>query len=477
MKGLMYKMEDIPKKMNKGVNSEINLEAIESREENKMGSMPVNRLLVSMSVPMMISMLVQALYNVVDSVFVAQISENALTAVSLAFPIQVLMIALGVGTGVGVNAFLSRSLGEKNYGDVNKTATNAIFLCWASYIIFLFLGIFAVEPFFRSQTEVEAIVGYGKEYLSVICICSFGLFNQIMLERLLTSTGKTMYSMISQAAGAITNLILDPIMIFGLLGCPKMGVTGAAAATVIGQILGAAVALFLNVRGNSEIKISFRGFRPDFYIIKNIYKIGLPAIIMQAIGSFMTYGFNQILISFTETAAAVFGAYFKLQSFIFMPVFGLNNGMVPIIAYNFGARKRERITKTIKLSLCYAFVFMIAGIALFNFIPDKLLGFFNASDEMLGIGVTALRIISVHYIFAGFSIVLISVFQALGSGFASLIISVARQLVVLLPAAWLLSLSGRLANVWWSFPMAEVMSLGLCLFFIKRLYDSKIKNL
>jgi putative MATE family efflux protein len=447
----------------------------EKRPENKMGVMPVHKLLLSMSIPMIISMLVQALYNVVDSIFVAQINEKALTAVSLAFPIQNLMIGVGVGTGVGINAFLSKSLGEKNFDNVNKTAQNGIFLSWLTCAMFMLIGFTCSTAFFRSQTNDPEIVRFGREYLSVICIFSFGMFNQIVFERLLMSTGKTFYSMISQTVGAVTNIILDPIMIFGLLGCPRMGVTGAALATVIGQTFGALLGLYFNLRFNHEIKLTVRGFRPNLSIMKRIYAVGLPSILMGSIGSVMTYGLNTILIAFTSTAVAVFGVYFKLQSFVLMPLFGLNNGMVPIIAYNFGARKKERIISTIKLSLMYAVGIMVLGTVIFQVFPNLLLAQFNATPEMLALGVPALRIISTHFLFASFCVVSLSVFQALGNGVASLIVAGSRQLIFLLPIAWLLSLTGSVNAIWWSFPITEFVTLAMCAFFMKRVYDAKIK--
>jgi putative MATE family efflux protein len=449
----------------------------EKRPENKMGVMPVHRLLLTMSVPMVIAMLVQALYNVVDSIFVAQIGENALTAVSLAFPLQMLIIGVGVGTGVGVNAFLSKSLGEKNFDAVNKSAMNGIFLAWISCGVFMAVGFSVVEAFFLTQTDTREIIEYGRDYLSVICIFSFGVFNQIMFERLLTSTGKTFYSMISQTVGAVTNIVLDPIMIFGLLGFPRMEVAGAALATVIGQTAGACLALYFNLRKNHEIQLSLRGFRPSFEIIRRIYAIGLPSLLMASLGSVMTYGLNGILISFTATAAAVFGVYFKLQSFVFMPIFGLNNAMVPVLAYNFGARKKERIVKTIKLSLMYAIGIMLLGTAVFHLFTNRLLMMFNATPEMLVIGVPALRIISTHFFFAGFCIVSLSVFQALGNGMASLTVAVSRQLILLLPIAWLLSLTGSVNAIWWTFPVTEFVTLLLCAVFMKRIYVEKIREM
>lgn len=451
------------------------METKEMTKENKMGVMPVNQLLISMSLPMMISMLVQALYNIVDSVFVSRINENALTAVSLAFPIQTLMIALGSGTGVGINALLSKSLGEKNFNKANKTAVNGIFLSWVSYVVFLLVGIFLTGPFYLSQTKDAQIIEYGKQYLTIICCCSFGMYTQFVSERLLQSTGKTFYTMITQGTGAIINIILDPIFIFGYFGVPRMGVAGAAVATVIGQIVAGIAAMIINIKKNTEIKIQFRGFKPDMHIIAQIYRVGIPSIIMQAIGSVMTYGMNKILLAFTSTAAAVFGVYFKLQSFIFMPVFGLNNGMVPIIAYNYGAGKKDRLIKTIKLSIAYAVVLMLIGFAVFQIFPAQLFALFEASETMLSIGIPALRIISISFLLAGFSIVCSSVFQALGNGVYSMFVSIARQLVVLLPVAYLLSLSGSVTNVWWAFPIAELMAVLLSSFFMYRIYHKVIK--
>lgn len=437
-------------------------------QENKMGVMPVNKLLLNMSLPMMVSMLVQALYNIVDSIFVARVSEDALTAVSLAFPIQTLLIAVGAGTGVGINALLSKSLGEKNYETANQTAMNGIFLAVLSFILFVAVGLFAVKPFYLSQVKStdSEIYTMGISYLSIVCICSFGIYGQLIFEKLLQSTGMTFYSMLSQLAGAVTNIVLDPILIFGLLGMPKMGVTGAAVATVVGQCVGAVLGVWFNLKCNHELQLSIKGFRPNAKIIGKIYQVGVPSIIMQAIGSVMTYGMNLILIQFTSTATAIFGIYFKLQSFFFMPVIGLNNGMVPIIAYNFGAGKRSRIVKTIRYSLVYAFMLMFLGFLAFQLIPAQLLGMFEASDEMLEIGVSALRIIGVHFLIAWFCIIAGSVFQAVGNGVYSLIVSVARQLVILLPAAYILAKIGGLALVWWAFPIAELMSFAVSATFL-----------
>lgn len=443
------------------------------QSENKMGVMPIDKLLITMSLPMMISMLVQALYNIVDSIFVSHINEYALRAVSLAFPIQSLMIAVAVGTAVGINAFLSRTLGEKEFEKANAIAVNGIFIELISYIVFALIGIFASRPFFSSQTAIPEVRDYGTTYLTVCCVACIGIFMQTVFERLLQSTGKTFYAMITQGAGAIINLILDPILIFGLFGFPKMGVAGAAAATVIGQIVAACMAVFFNLKVNKELHVSFIGFRPDGKLIGQIYKVGIPSIVMQAIGSVMTYGMNLILEAF-GAAQTVFGVYFKLQSFIFMPVFGLNNGMVPIIAYNYGADKRERVVKTMKSSIRYAVGIMLMGLLVMEVIPAQLIGLFNATPELLEIGVPALRIICLSFCFAGYCIVVGSVFQALGNGVYSMIVSIARQLCVLLPVAYLLSLSGNVNLIWWSFPIAELVSVGMSTFFLRRIYKKVI---
>ena len=450
---------------------------MEQMKENKMGTMPVNRLLITMSLPMMASMLVQALYNIVDSIFVSRINENALTAVSLAFPIQTLMVAVGVGTCVGINAVLSRALGEKNQEMVNKTAGNGIVLMAASYVAFLLLGLFATKPFYLSQTADAQILQYGYEYLSLVCCLSFGSFAQFTFERLLQSTGKTFYIMITQGIGAVINIILDPIFIFGLFGVPGMGVRGAAVATVIGQITAGLLAFLINRKKNDEIQVTRETMRPDPQIIGLIYKIGVPSIIMQAIGSVMTYGMNLILISFSSTATAVFGVYFKLQSFIFMPVFGMNNGLVPILAYNYGAGSRERFVDSLKCGIKYAVAIMFAGLVIFQAAPEFLLGLFDASEAMLEIGVPALRTISYGFVLAGFGIVCGTAFQALGSATYSMMVSIARQLVVLLPAAYLLSLTGRVQNVWWSFPIAELVSMLITVLFLVKIYKGVIRHI
>lgn len=451
------------------INTEV--DTLDSVKENKMGTMPVNKLLISMSLPIIISMLVQALYNIVDSIFVAQINENALTAVSLAYPVQNLMIAIASGTGVGVNSFVSKCLGAKDYKFANKAANISIFLAIMNWLLLLLFGSTLSHWFFRIQTDNAEIIQYGYEYLSIVCIFSFGIFGQIMGERLLQSTGKTIYTMFTQGIGAIINLIFDPIFIFGLLGFPKMGVSGAALATVLGQIVAMLLAVLCNAKVNKELKFDLKKILPQKNIVANIYKVGLPSILMIAISSIMTFGMNKILIGFTATATAVFGVYFKLNSFIFMPIFGLNNGMVPIIAYNYGAQKHSRIIKTMKLSITYAVSIMIFGLLIFQVFPTQLLGMFNASSDMIAIGVPALRIISISFIAAGFCIVTLSILQALGQGIYSLITSISRQLVILLPIAFILSKFGNLDLVWWSIPIAEIASVILCIVFVKRTFS------
>ena len=447
------------------------------RQENKMGVMPIPKLLISMSLPMIMSMLVQALYNVVDSMFVAQLNENALTAVSLAFPIQNLMIAVAAGTGVGINALLSKSLGEKKFETANTIAKNGILLGILSSLVFAILGLLGSRLFFEIQTKDAQIIEYGTQYMSVITIVSFGIFLQITFERLLQSTGKTIFNMITQGMGAIINIILDPILIFGWFGLPSMGVTGAAVATVIGQIFAALLGLFFNYKFNKEIHVSFKGFKPCKETIGNIYKIGVPSIIMQSIGSLTTFGINNILLMFSSTAATVFGVYFKLQSFVFMPVFGLTNGMIPIVAYNYGAQNKKRIYQTIKLSAIIAVGIMLVGLTIFQLFPQTLLGLFEASDHMLEIGVPALRTISLSFVFAGFGIVSSCVFQALGNGVYSMFISLTRQIVVILPVAFIFANLFGLNMVWFAYPIAEVVSVFMCIFMLRRILKTKVKPL
>ena len=443
--------------------------------ENKMGTEPVPQLLLSMALPMMFSMLVQATYNVVDSIFVSRINEAALTAVSMAFPIQNLMIAVATGTGVGINALLSRSLGEKNQKTADEAANMGVFLAVMSYILFLIIGLTVPEIFMRAQTPYEDIIAYGVEYTRIVTVFSFGIFGEIVLERLMQATGKTFLSMIVQLVGAGINLIFDPILIFGLLGFPAMGVTGAAIATVGGQIVGMIVGIFLNHFLNTEIRLSVKEiFRPKLQIIARIYSVGVPSILMASIGSVMTFCMNKILMGFSSTATAVFGIYFKIQSFFFMPMFGINNGMVPIVAYNYGARKKQRIMDAVKYAQIYATIILFFGLVLFEGFPGWVLSLFNASDHMLEIGMPALRIICTSYVFASYCIVTGSFFQALGNGVYTLIMSAARQLLVLVPAAYLLSLSGNLLLVWLAYPLAEIASVSMCMFLKRRIIREKL---
>ncbi len=441
-------------------------------QENKMGVLPVGKLLLGMAVPIMISMLVQAFYNVVDSIFVSQLSENALNAVSLAFPLQNLMIAVGGGTAMGMNALLARSLGAKKQNDADRAANTGVFLALMSFVVFAVVGALGARAFFEVQTDVEEIVNYGTDYALICLCCSIGIFMQFCCERLLQATGRTSLAMWTQLVGAVINIILDPILIFGLFGMPRMEVAGAAVATVVGQIVAAVIGIILNVRHNPEIHLSLKKIRWHGPTVRQIYRIGVPSIIMQCIGSIMNFAMNMILIGFTTTATAVFGAYFKLQSFVFMPVFGLNNAMVPIISYNYGAGKPDRVKKTVKLSILTAVIIMALGVLAFELIPDVLLSMFNPSAEMLAIGEPALRIIGCHFLLAGFCIVAGSVCQAIGNPMYSLIVSVCRQLFVLLPAAWLLSQTGQLVLVWLAFPIAETVSLLMSAFFLRKTFKA-----
>ena len=447
-------------------------------QENKMGVMPIKRLIISMSLPMMVSMLVQALYNIVDSIYVSRLSEEALAAVTLAFPLQNLMIAFGSGTGVGINAILSKSLGEKRFEQVDRAANTALLLTICNSVLFLFIGLFLAKPFIYSQTSIPYILENGSAYLRIVNCFSFGLFFQMMLERLLQSTGQTLYSMITQVTGAVINIILDPILIFGMFGMPAMGVAGAAYATIIGQIIAACIGLIFNITKNKEISLSLKDvFTVDMSMIQRVYAIGIPSIIMMSIGSLMTYLFNKILLVFSTTATAVFGVYFKLQSFFFMPIFGMNNGLVPVMAYNYGAKRKDRIVEALRFVLVLAIVIMLCGTIIMQLFPNILLGMFDASSEMLKIGVPALRIISLHFPLAAIAIVLGSTFQAFGKGLYSLIVSIARQLIVLIPAAWLLSKTGVVNNVWYAFIVAEITSLIISVYFFRRLYKSTIDML
>lgn len=449
----------------------------ETLQENKMGVWPIGKLLLTMSTPMMISMMVQALYNIVDSVFVAMLSEDALTAVSLAFPIQNLMISFGVGTGVGVNSLVSRHLGEKKFSRANSVAVHGIRLAAIHYCIFAVLILLLAKPFFSVQTNDQTIISYGVTYTTIIGLCGVGMFAQTMLEKILTSTGKTFYAMIAQMAGAVTNIIMDPLLIFGIGPFPRLGVAGAAAATIFGQALGSSLALYFNIYHNKEVSLSFRESRFSSEIVSSIYGIGIPSIFMAAVGSIMTFGLNKILVAFSSTAVAVFGVYFKLQSFAFMPVFGLNNGMMPIVSYNYGAAKPDRIMQTIRIATIAAIALLWTCCAAFQIIPARLLLLFSASENMLEIGVPALRIISISFIFAGISIVSISICQALRHAQFGLIVSVSRQLLVLLPVAFALSRFGRVVLVWWAFPIAELVAVIMCLCFVRYVIKTEVEPL
>ena len=449
-------------------------------EGNKLGTMPISKLIWNMSLPIIVSMLVQALYNIVDSVFVSRICEQALTAVSLAFPAQNLMIGLATGTAVGVNALMGRALGAGEHERANHIATNGVFLAGVGFAICAILAAFFARMFFAAQTSIDYIVDNGATYLRICCCASLGLFAEIMFERLLQSTGRSILSMYTQGLGAIVNIILDPICIFVL----NMGVAGAAVATVIGQFCGCALALYFNLKKNHDIRLHFKGFRPHWKIIGQIYAIGLPSVVMVAIGSVMTFCMNKILIAYhsaKETAATAFGIYFKLNSFIFMPIFGLNNGVVSIIAYNYGAQHRRRMTETIKRSTIYASCIMLLGMSIFLSIPGTLLKIFDATDTLLAVGVPALRIISLSFCMAGASIALTSAFQALGKSLYSMIISIIRQLVFLVPLAYILARYGAgIGNndlVWWSYPIAEIAALTVSLLFFRHMYKTLIAKL
>ena len=449
-------------------------------QQNKMGVMPVGKLLLNMAIPMIISMLVQAFYNIVDSVYVSRISESAVTALSLAFPIQNVQIGFAIGIGVGVNSLLSKSLGQGNREMANRTAGNGIFLVLIAVAGLMLFGFFGTRPYYEVQSEVMETVEGGIAYSRICCIFTLGVFAEILFERLLQATGRTVHTMITQGVGAIVNIVLDPIFIFGYFGVPAMGIAGAAVATVIGQWIAASLALFFNLKFNPDVKLGLKYIKPDWQAIRQILTVGVPTIIMNSIGSVLNFSMNQILLGFKavgETAAGVFGIYYKLQSFFFMPLFGINNATISIVAFNYGAKKPDRIIKTLKIATGIALGLMIAGLLAFQLIPQVLLGLFNPSDSFLEIGCTALRIISIHFPVAAFCIVFSSSFQALGNGIYSTITSLCRQMIALLPAAYLLSLSGNLSNVWWSFPIAEVVSLAATLFFFVKIFKEKVKPL
>ncbi len=445
--------------------------------ENKMGVMPIGKLLTNMAVPMIMSMLVQALYNVVDSIYVSQISESAVTALSLAFPVQNMQIGIATGIGVGVNSLLSKSLGEKNQEAANRTAGNGMILMFIATAAFMLFGIFGVRPFFESQSTVAETVEGGIAYSRICSLFTLGVFMQVLSERLLQATGRTMYVMYTQATGAIINIILDPILIHGWFGLPALGIAGAAWATVIGQWAGALLGLWFNEKKNPDVQFGWKYAKLDGYIVKSILTVGIPSIIMNSIGSVMNFGMNQILQGFTETATGVFGIYFKLQSFFFMPLFGLNNATISIIAFNYGARKPERIVKTLKLAVGVALTLMCTGLLVFQLAPDLLLGIFNPSDEFLAIGRVTLRTISFSFPIAAVCISLGASFQALGNGIYSTITSICRQMLVLLPVAYLLSLTGDVNKVWLAYPIAELASGTATVFFFIRIYRQKIKPL
>lgn len=445
-------------------------------QENKMGIMPIPKLLISMSLPIALSMLVQALYNVIDSMFVARVSEAAFTAVSLTFPVQNIIISLAAGTGVGINALLSRYLGEKRPEKANEVAKNGVFLALVTAAVFTVLGTSLSHLFFALQTDDTVIVHYGSQYMFIISLFSFAILLQITFERLLQSTGKTLYSMIAQATGAIINIILDPILIFGLFGLPRLEVAGAALATVTGQTVAFLIALYFNCKKNKEINFSLRHFKPSKQTIGKIYAVGVPAIIMQSVGSVMTFGINKILLMFSSTAAAVFGACFKLQSFFFMPIFGLSNGMVPIIAYNYGAEQKKRIQDTFKMALLVALAITTLGLILFHAIPVFLLKIFGASEQMLTMGIPAMRLIGLSFPFASVVVVCSALFQALGNGVYSLIVAVARQLIVLLPVAYLCAKIGGVGAVWYAFPIAEIVSVVISLILKRKIYKDRLSK-
>ena len=446
-------------------------------EENKMGTEPIRKLLITMSLPLIVSNLVQALYNIVDSIFVSRINEDALTAVTLCFPFQMLMISFGIGTAVGMGALLSRYLGAGLTEKVDKVAHNGILLGFVNYAIFFSVGMFLSETLIKAQIDDPVVIEYGKTYLSIVCMLSIGFMMQITVERLLQATGKTIYILFTQGIGAVINIILDPILIFGWFGAPEMGIAGAAAATVFGQIFAFVLGLIFNIKKNHEVTLHIKHLKPDFEIIKEIYRIAIPSIIMQSIGSVMNIAMNKVLVSFTKTAVAVFGVYFKLQSFIFMPVFGLNNGVVPIAAYNYGARKRDRLEEVMKISVSYAIVIMLLGTITFWAIPDTLLGLFDASPYMLEIGRSCLRTISLCFPFAAYAIMRGAIFQALGKSVYSMNISIMRQLLVLIPASILLGMTGNVNNVWWAFPIAEVVGCTSSVLYTRRIRRKIINNI
>ncbi len=447
-------------------------------QENKMGVMPVGKLLLNMAAPMILSMLVQALYNVVDSMYVYRLSDTAGDALGLAFPLQNIQIGVATGIGVGVNSLLSKSLGEGNQQRANRAAGNGITLVVIASIFFVLFGIFGTRSFFEIQKGVSAeLVDNGTTYITICYTLTIGVFMSVLAERMLQSTGRTVYSMLTQGAGAITNIILDPVFIFGFGPIPAMGIAGAAIATVIGQFVSAIIGFFFNVKFNPEVQLSFKALRPRKDIILPILNVGIPSIVMVAVGSVMNFSMNQILLGFSKTAAGVFGIYYKLQSFFFMPLFGLNNATISILAYNYGARKPERLMKTLKVACISAVSIMLLGFASFQLVPELLLSIFTDTPEYAQIGSAALRGISWSFPLAAVCIAVGASFQALGKGIYSTITSLCRQMLVLLPAAYLLSLSGQVNAVWWAFPIAEIMSLAVTFICFGRIYKRQIKPL
>ncbi len=462
--------------MKKETNTNIENAENVMNEANKMGSAPIGKLLASMAWPAILSMTINALYNVVDSMFVAMVSQKALTAVSLVMPLQMMMISLAVGSSVGVNSLISRRLGAKRYEEANKAASTSIRIGFFNFVIFALIGIFLANPFMHAYTDDAVIFDGGVTYLRIITIfCLFSMV-QIQLEKVLQATGNMIAPMIISLSGALTNLILDPILIFGLIGAPKMGIAGAAAATVIGQAVGMCVAIFMFFRKEHDVKIQLKGFRIDWKVVKDIYGVGLPSIIMQAIGSVMLLGYNAILAA-SATAVAVLGVYYKLQSFIFMPVFGLNQGAMPIMGYNFGAKNRARLMLTYKDALITALVIMGIGTVLFQVFPDVFLKMFSADDEMMEMGVPALRIISICFIPAAFGIMTSTLFQGTGHGVYSLMGSLLRQLIGILPLAYIIYHAAGITASWASFPLAEIIGLIYSAVMLKILYKKEIKTL
>ncbi|MEA4922657.1 MAG: MATE family efflux transporter [Eubacteriaceae bacterium] len=448
----------------------------EITEKNKMGVMPVGRLLIGMSWPAIISMTIQALYNVVDSLFIAQTGEEGLTAITLIFPVQMLMIALGVGTGIGVNSLISRRLGARRYEEADKTASIGFKISFVNWVIFAVFGLLFAKPFIALFTENQSIITAGAHYLKIITIGCIFMMIQMSCEKILQSTGNMIIPMMTNMIGAVTNIILDPILIFGLLGAPKMGIIGAAVATVIGQALSMTVVVILLFKKNHAVKIDLKQ-KFEKQTLKEIYAVGGPSIVMQAIASVLNLGMNGILSGFSDTAVAVMGVYGRLQSFIFMPVFGINQGAMPILGFNYGARNRKRLMKAFKLAVIMAAVIMGIGLVLFQSIPGIFLSWFNASEDMMRLGIPAFRAISLCFIPAAFGIVTSGLFGATGHGFISLMGALIRQLIGALPLAWIFARIGGATLVWWAFPAAEVLGLVYCIIMVRYIYRKDIIKL